>query len=62
MCVTERHDKTLAIKVALNLNTTNKPTITCIFVRGFTPYQQYFSYLMATVQKSMLPGPFLTST
>ena len=22
----------------------------------FTPYQQYFSYLMATVHKSMFPG------
>ena len=27
MCVTDRHDMTLAVKVALNLNTTNQPTI-----------------------------------
>ena len=26
MCVTDRHNMTLAIKVALNLNTTNQPT------------------------------------
>ena len=26
MCVTDRHDMTLAVKVALNLNTTNQPT------------------------------------
>ena len=29
---------------------------------GFTLYQQYFSYLTATVYKSMFPGLFLTST
>ena len=34
----------------------------CGFVWGFTPYEQYFSYLMATVHKSMFPGLFLTST
>ena len=27
MCVTDRHDMTLAVKVALNANTTNQPTI-----------------------------------
>ena len=26
MCVTDRHDMTLAVKVALNPNTTNQPT------------------------------------
>ena len=26
MCVTDCHDMTLAVKVALNLNTTNQPT------------------------------------
>ena len=26
MCVTDRHDMTLAVNVALNLNTTNQPT------------------------------------
>ena len=26
MCVTNRHDVTLAVKVAFNLNTTNQPT------------------------------------
>ena len=26
MCVTDRHDMTLAVKVALNSNTTNQPT------------------------------------
>ena len=29
---------------------------------GFTPYQQYFSYLSATVYKSMFPGLSLTSS
>ena len=33
-----------------------------ICFQGFTLYQQYFSYLMATVHKSMFPGLFLTST
>ena len=33
-----------------------------IFWEGFMPYQQYFSYLMVTVHKSMFPGLFLTST
>ena len=33
-----------------------------LFVWGFTLYQQYFSYLMATLHRSMFPGPFLTST
>ena len=33
-----------------------------LFVWGFTLYQQYFSYLMATVHKSMFPGLCLTST
>ena len=32
------------------------------FVGDFTPYQHYFSYLMATVHQSMFPGLFLTST
>ena len=27
MYVTDRHDMTLAVKLALNLNTTNKPTV-----------------------------------
>ena len=27
MCVTDRHDMTLAVKVALNLNTANQPTM-----------------------------------
>ena len=27
LCVTDRHDMTLAVKVALNTNTTNQPTI-----------------------------------
>ena len=27
MCVTDRHDLTIAIKVALNLDLTNQPTI-----------------------------------
>ena len=26
MCITDRHDMTLAVKVALNPNTTNQPT------------------------------------
>ena len=26
MCITESHDMTLAVKVALNPNTTNQPT------------------------------------
>ena len=30
MCVTDRHDMTLAVNVALNLNTTNRPT-RCLF-------------------------------
>ena len=29
-----------------------------LFVWGFTPYQQYFSYLTATVHQSMFPGLF----
>ena len=28
----------------------------------FRQYQRYFSYLTATVKKSMYPGPYLTST
>ena len=31
MCVTDRHDMTSAVKVALNLNTTNQPTLINIF-------------------------------
>ena len=31
-----------------------------VFVWVFMPYQQYFSYLTATVHKSMFPGLFLT--
>ena len=27
ICVTDRHDMTLAVKVALNSNTTNQPTM-----------------------------------
>ena len=27
ICVTDRHDMTLAVKVALNLNTTNQPNL-----------------------------------
>ena len=30
--------------------------------RVFTQIQRYFSYLMATVLKSMFPKPFLTSS
>ena len=33
-----------------------------LFVWGFMPYQQHFSYLAATVHKSMFPGLFLTNT
>ena len=29
MCVTDRHDMTLAVKVVLNANTTNQPTKFC---------------------------------
>ena len=29
MCVTDRHDMTLAVKVALNPNTTNQPIRLC---------------------------------
>ena len=36
----------------------NASMVVCLFVRGFTPYQQYFSYLTATVHKSMFPGLF----
>ena len=32
-----------------------------LFVWGFMPYQQYFSYLTATIHKAMFPGLFLTS-
>ena len=36
----------------------------CVFVWGFILYQQYrcFSYLTATVHKSVFPGLFLNST
>ena len=34
----------------------------CLFVGCLTPYQQYFSYLTATVHKAMFPRLFLTST
>ena len=40
-CVTDRHDMTLAVKVALNPNTTNQPTKFCnyknifVFMNGF---------------------------
>ena len=30
MCVTDRHDMTLAVKVALNPNTTNQPSFTVL--------------------------------
>ena len=33
-----------------------------MFVWGFMPSQQYFSYLTATVHKSMFPEIFLAST
>ena len=33
----------------------------CLFVWGFTLYQQYFSHLMATGQKSMFPGLFFSN-
>ena len=36
MCVTDRHDMTLAVKVALNPNTTNQPT-------NWADVSQYFS-------------------
>ena len=40
--------------------------IVCLSVCGFTLYQQYFSYLTATVHKSMFPwtifNQYLTST
>ena len=32
------------------------------FVWSLMPYQQYFSYLTATVHESMFSGLFLTST
>ena len=32
MCVTKCHDMTLAVKVALNLNTTNQPSMDYAFV------------------------------
>ena len=31
MCVTDHHDMTLAVKVALNTNTTNQPTLVVLF-------------------------------
>ena len=31
MCITDRHDMTLAVKVALNPNTTNQPSKLCFF-------------------------------
>ena len=34
------------------------PLVACLFVWGFTQYQQYLSYLTATVHKSMFPGQF----
>ena len=37
MCVTDRHDMTLAVKVSLNLNTSNQPTTILsliIYVKG----------------------------
>ena len=36
MCVTDRHDMTLAVKVALNLNTTNQPTLLLADVLPFS--------------------------
>ena len=33
-----------------------------LFLWGLTPYQEFFSYLKATVYKSMFPGLFLTCT
>ena len=32
-----------------------------LFIWGLTPYQWYFSYLKATIHKSMFPGLFLSS-
>ena len=31
-CVTDRHDMTLAVKVALNPNTTNQPLYSCVII------------------------------
>ena len=43
--------------------TSSIPVSASLFVWGFTPYQQYFSYLTATVHKSMFSWTiFLTST
>ena len=36
--------------------------IVTLFVLGFMPYQKYFSYLMATVHKSMFLELFLISS
>ena len=36
--------------------------IEVMFVWGFTPYQQYYIYLTATVHKSIFPGLLPTST
>ena len=41
----------------------DKVSNTCsLFVWGITPYQQYLSFLRATVHKSMFPGLSLTNT
>ena len=37
-------------------------TVDCLFVLDFTPYQQYFNYLTATVHRSMFSWLFLNST
>ena len=39
----------------------NQVYLICLFVHGFTPYQQYYSCLTATVHKFMFPGLFSTS-
>ena len=38
MCVTDRHDMTLAVKVALKPNTTNQPTLSSFGVIALTHY------------------------
>ena len=47
------------------LKYSNDTSVSCYcvwFVWGFSPYQQYFSYLTATVHKSMFPRLFLISS
>ena len=47
MYVTDRHDMTLAVKVALNLNTTNQPTI--FFFTHFLLVQAPFYLVIKSV-------------